>query len=74
MIGEAICHVVKDLGDVAKLKRLLLEKEPLSAIPTAIPSGIALVTTEALATADLSAIARMGDGGSLLGDGGLVPS
>jgi hypothetical protein len=36
------------------VKPQLLEKEPLSAIPSAISSGIALATTEALATAEAS--------------------
>jgi hypothetical protein len=39
---------------VAELKRLLLEKEHLSTIMSAIPSGIALATTEALAAAEPS--------------------
>jgi hypothetical protein len=47
-------RVNQALGDVAELKRLLLKNEHLSAIPWAIPSGIALATTEALATAEAS--------------------
>jgi hypothetical protein len=47
-------------GDVAELKPLLLEKEHLSAIP----SAIALATAEAsLATADLSRHSPKGDDG-----------
>jgi hypothetical protein len=40
------------------VKRQLLEKEHLSAIPQAIPSGIALATTEALAAAEALATAE----------------
>jgi len=55
----AVCHVMKGVGESAESKRLLLEKEHLSAIP----SGIALATTETVATADLSGHSPKGDDG-----------